>query len=55
MSQLLIGSLKDMLSAKESKKTGLNIRDRGVYVNDKIVSKIYGELSDALLSSKNKL
>lgn len=41
-----------MLSAKERKRSGLEARDRGVYVNDKIVGKLVGELSDVFEGGK---
>ena len=46
ISQLLVGSLRSMLGGKESRVHGLRVRDRGVYVNDKIMQRVYTSIND---------
>jgi len=39
-----------MLSIKENRSEDLNIRDRGIYINDKLLGHLFCELDDQLRS-----
>jgi hypothetical protein len=55
LSRLLIGSLKAMLSAREERggRGGL-VGDRGVYLNDKLLGRLYGEISDGFTGHRHQ-
>ena len=46
LSRLLISSLRSMLTGKEENLQGTNIKDRGLYLNDKMLSKLYEDIHD---------
>jgi hypothetical protein len=50
LGQLLRNSMLKMLSLKDNKSEDTNIRDRGIYISDKLLGHLFCELDDQLKS-----